>query len=70
MLVRGDYFKNHSYLQNLFCDMLRKAKLYYVTESHNIFAQKLDEGIMQNRSDADEKEKNRPGIIAYNMQKK
>ena len=50
--------------------MLRKAKLYYITESHNIFAQKLDEEIMQNRSDADEKDKNRPGIIAYNMQKK
>ena len=70
MLVGGDYFRNHSYLQNLFCDMLRKAKLYHVKEPHNIFATKLDEVTLQNYINADEKDKIRSDIIAYNMPKK
>ena len=70
MLVRGDYFTNHSLLQNLFCDMLRKTKIYDVTEPHNIFVTKLDEETMQNYINAEEKVKTRPDITAYNMPKK
>ena len=50
--------------------MLRKTKLYHVKEPHNIFATKLDEVTLQNYIDADEKDKIRPEIIAYNMPKK
>ena len=50
--------------------MLRKTKIYDVTEPHNIFVTKLDEETMQNYINAEEKVKTRPDITAYNMPKK
>ena len=57
MLSGGGYFRNYSYLHNPFNDILRKAKLYYVKEPHNIFATKPDEETRQNYLNTEEKGK-------------